>query len=93
MSGCGRERGINVVNKKLEDFSHPMNLFSIRYSPCSDTSRQLQCTNLDQGTDQDVTASFNPMETDTEADLFPDTSHLQLHAFPFFTPFWTFQNV
>lgn len=33
MSGYERERGINVENKKLVDFSHPMNLFSIKCSP------------------------------------------------------------
>ena len=46
MSGCGRERGTNAANKKLVDSFHPMNLFSRECSPCSNTSRQLQCTKI-----------------------------------------------
>lgn len=94
MSGCGRERGINAANKKLVDFSHPMTLFSIECSPCSNTSRQLQCTKIKE----QIRMSLPPLipwssvKTNTEADLFPDTSHLQLQIFPFFTPFWTFQS-
>lgn len=94
MSGCGRERGINAANKKLVDSFHPMNLFSRVCSPCSNTSRQLQCTKIKE----QIKMSLPPLipwssaVTNIEADLFTGTSHPQLQIFPFFTPFWTFQS-
>lgn len=45
-SESGRKGGISVVNMKLADFSHLMNLFSVRCSLCSDTSCQLQCPKI-----------------------------------------------
>lgn len=94
MSGCGRERGTNAANKKLVDSFHPMNLFSRECSPCSNTSRQLQCTKIKE----QIKMSLPPLipwssaVTNIEADLFPGPSHPQLQIFPFFTPFWTFQS-
>lgn len=94
MSGCGRERGTNAANKKLVDSFHPMNLFSRECSPCSNTSRQLQCTKIKE----QIKMSMPPLipwssaVTNIEADLFPGPSHPQLQIFPFFTPFWTFQS-
>lgn len=72
MSGCGRERGINAANKKLVDSFHPMNLFSRVCSPCSNTSRQLQCTKIKE----QIKMSLPPLipwssaVTNIEADLF-----------------------
>lgn len=94
MSGCGRERGTNAANKKLVDSFHPMNLFSRECSPCSNTSRQLQCTKIKE----QIKMSLPPLipwssaVTNIEADLFPGPSHPELQIFPFFTPFWTFRS-
>jgi len=94
MSGCGRERGINAANKELVDCFHPMNLFSREYSPCSNTSHQLQCTKIKE----QIKISLPPLipwssaVTNIEADLFSGPSDPQLQIFPFFTPFWIFRS-
>ena len=94
MSGCRREWGINVVNEKLVDFSLPMNLFSIRCSPSSDTSGQLECTKIKE----QIRMSFPPLTPWSSIEDWQKLISSQIRAIfnctsSHFTPFWTFQSV